>query len=99
ERGEGMGVTIRASLCLKNRLAPPQVMVNAPNPNIEFEKWGIRLPQDAERLPAKGRPAYVGVNSFGYGGTNAHVVLTEAPEERTKSISSEKASHRPPIFP
>src|SRR5215831_462412 len=99
EAAAGIAGTIKASLCLKNRQVPPQVMVNAPNPNIEFEKWGIRLPQDAERLPAKGRPAYVGVNSFGYGGTNAHVVLTEAPEERTKRISAETAWHGPHILP
>jgi acyl transferase domain-containing protein/NAD(P)-dependent dehydrogenase (short-subunit alcohol dehydrogenase family)/acyl carrier protein len=96
EAAAGVAGTIKAALCLKNRQVPPQVMVQTPNPNIAFENWGIRLPQGAELLPAKGRPAYVGVNSFGYGGTNAHIVLTEAPQEKTKRSSAEEVAWRGP---
>jgi polyketide synthase 12 len=48
-----------------------------PNPNIPFDKYKLKVPVKLEAWPDKPGPAFGGVNSFGAGGTNAHVVLQE----------------------
>lgn len=81
EAAAGVAGIIKAALCLKYRQVPPQIHIQRPNPRIPFEELRLRLPLQMEPLPRNGRPACVSVNSFGYGGTNAHALLQEAPEE------------------
>ncbi|MES9941410.1 MAG: type I polyketide synthase [Candidatus Thiodiazotropha sp. 6PLUC2] len=81
EAGAGVAGLVKASLCLKNNEVPPQANLIEPNPNIPFDDLGIRLPRAKEKLPEDDRPVYVGINSFGYGGTNAHVILERAPTQ------------------
>src|SRR5262249_7867077 len=94
-----------AALCLKHRQVPPQILVQAPNPAIPFDDWGLKLPRQVEQLPNRKGPAYAGVNSFGYGGTNAHVILgearvknTKAAAQNTKSNHGEDAHRRPHVL-
>ena len=60
---------------------PPTIHVTTPNPNIRFAEWNIEPVTDALPLP-NDRRLTIGVNSFGFGGANAHVVLqsTDAPQ-------------------
>ena len=94
EAAAGVAGVIKACLCLTHRQIPPQVNVQTPNPKIRFAEWGLRLPTALEPMPQGDGPHYVGVNSFGYGGTNAHAVLQEAPE----SPPAERASLRSPCL-
>lgn len=73
-----------------DRAHPPIANLQTPNPNIPFEKLGLRLARALESMPGGEEPAYVSINSFGYGGTNAHAVLQEAP-----SVSSAVRSEEP----
>lgn len=79
EAASGVAGIIKAALCLKNGQIPPVANLETPNPNIPFEELGLRLPRGLEPMPPGQGPALVGVNSFGYGGTNAHAILEEAP--------------------
>lgn len=81
EAGAGVAGLIKASLCLKHNEVPPQANLIEANPTIPFAELGLRLPQKMERLPQDERPVCVGINSFGYGGTNAHVILQQAPRQ------------------
>jgi acyl transferase domain-containing protein/NADPH:quinone reductase-like Zn-dependent oxidoreductase/acyl carrier protein len=58
---------------------PPTLHCSAPNPNIAFDKLNLRLICNAEPIDAARERRYAGVNSFGFGGTNAHVVLAAPP--------------------
>ncbi len=81
EAGAGIAGVIKAALCLKHGAIPPQIGVKTPNPKIPFAELGLRLPQGVEPLPRHrpGALACASINSFGYGGTNGHALLQEAP--------------------
>lgn len=78
EAGAGMAGLIKAALCLKHRAIPPNLHFETPNPNIPFEDLKLRVPVAPITYPeTNAREMIVGVNSFGFGGTNAHAVLSE----------------------
>ncbi|MCP3138232.1 type I polyketide synthase [Pyxidicoccus xibeiensis] len=79
EGAAGVGGLIKAALALKHRQIPPHLHLHNPSPHIPFEKFNIRVPKALESWPATQGPLLASVNSFGYGGTNAHVVLEGAP--------------------
>jgi acyl transferase domain-containing protein len=78
EAAAGVAGVIKAALCLQHGEIPPQANLRTPNSKIPFEELGLRLPRQREAMPGGDGPIYVGVNSFGYGGTNAHVILEDA---------------------
>ncbi|HJU19416.1 MAG TPA: type I polyketide synthase, partial [Stellaceae bacterium] len=78
EPASGMAGLLKAALALDKGLLPPTLHCETPNPNIAFEALNLRLARTAEPLAAAGRGC-AGVNSFGFGGTNAHVVLGAPP--------------------
>ncbi|TAM03956.1 MAG: type I polyketide synthase, partial [Paraburkholderia sp.] len=79
ETAAGMAGLFKAILCLKHRAVPRTLHFNAPNPNIDFEAGGLRVVDRFTPIGEDGHALIAGVNSFGFGGTNAHVVLTQAP--------------------
>lgn len=82
EAGAGIAGLIKAVLCIRNRQIPPNLHFQAPSPLIAFDELQLRVPTALESWPSENGPALAGVNSFGFGGTNAHVLLEEAPEYR-----------------
>src|SRR5436309_4764978 len=78
EPASGMAGLLKAALALDRELNPPTIHCEKPNPKIPFESLNLRLVRNLEPAKASERP-YAGVNSFGFGGTNAHVVLARAP--------------------
>ncbi len=92
EAAAGVAGLIKAALCLHHGEIPPQANLVEPNPAIPFAELGLRLPQRLEPMPKGDGPVYVGVNSFGYGGTNAHVVLREAPAQEEQESPKQTGS-------
>ena len=89
EAAAGVAGLIKASLCLSHRLVPPQANLETPNPDIPFESLGLRLPEKLEKLAPGVDRVLACINSFGYGGTNAHVILENAPKlTRTRKAKS-----------
>jgi acyl transferase domain-containing protein len=79
EAAAGVAGLIKATLCLRHRAIPPHLHLQTPNPNIPFDELRLHVPLTLEPWPEHTGQALAGVNSFGFGGTNAHVVLAEAP--------------------
>lgn len=77
EAASGIAGVIKAALCLERAQVPPIAGLQQPHPDIPFEALGLRLPTRLEPLPEGPSPRYAGVNSFGYGGTNAVAILRE----------------------
>ncbi|WP_395067677.1 SDR family NAD(P)-dependent oxidoreductase [Paraburkholderia silvatlantica] len=84
ETGSGMAGLLKAVLCLKHRAVPRSLHFEKPNPNIDFADGHLRVVERMTPIGAHGHELVVGVNSFGFGGTNAHVVLTEAPAQQAE---------------
>ncbi|HMQ64275.1 MAG TPA: acyltransferase domain-containing protein, partial [Flavilitoribacter sp.] len=89
EAAAGIAGLIKAVLCLKHRTAPPQVNYARLNQEIDLTDSRLDIPVQKTALPAN-RPLFAGVSSFGFGGTNAHVVIETppaagAPAERRKT--------------
>jgi acyl transferase domain-containing protein/acyl carrier protein len=96
EAGAGVAGLIKAAMCIKHRTIPPNLHFDRPNPNIPFDKLPVRIPTALEPWPETGTRALAGVNSFGFGGTNAHVVIEEAPQSFTET---QTGSDKPLVFP
>ncbi|MEZ0612223.1 SDR family NAD(P)-dependent oxidoreductase [Fibrella sp. WM1] len=79
EAASGIAGLIKSVMCVQHRQVPPQLYANTPNPRIPFEAMGIQLPVQRQDLPPATEPYIVGVNSFGFGGANAHVLVQEYP--------------------
>lgn len=75
------GVTglIKTVLALKHKQIPPSLHFTAPNPEIDFANSPFYVNTTLSEWQTNGTPRRAGVSSFGLGGTNAHVVLEEAP--------------------
>nr|WP_099242309.1 type I polyketide synthase [Pelagimonas phthalicica] len=75
----GVASMIKATLALHHKQMPPSLGYEAPNPAIDFENSPFRVNDTLTDWQAQGHPRRAGVNSLGVGGTNAHVILEEAP--------------------
>jgi non-ribosomal peptide synthase protein (TIGR01720 family) len=85
------GVTglIKTVLALKHKQIPPSLHFERPNPNIDFAHSPFYVNDKlAQWSTANGIPRRAGVSSFGIGGTNAHVIVEEAPQAAPSTVSS-----------
>ncbi len=79
ETAAGIAGLLKAMLVLQHREIPGSLHFSSPNPHIDFDKLKLRVPTDTEPFPETDGERLAGVNSFGFGGANAHVILTEPP--------------------
>ncbi len=79
ETAAGIAGLIKTALVLKHRRIPPNLHFDTPNPNIDFAALKLRVPVVIEPFPGTDGIRIAGINSFGFGGANAHVILAEAP--------------------
>lgn len=97
ETASGMAGFAKAMEILRTGVIPPQKLYGPLNTAIPFESLNLRVATEAEPLPMVDGVGLIGVNSFGFGGTNAHVVLADVKALRaaltgiTPAVSSESA--------
>ena len=87
------GVTglIKATLAMHHQLIPPSLNFEQPNPKIDFANSPFYVNTTLSEWKSNGTPRRAGISSFAVGGTNAHVILEEAP----KLVKSEDIYQRP----
>lgn len=79
EAGAGVAGLIKAALSVYHRRIPPNLHFQTPSPDIDFDGLRLVVPTAASPWPEHYARAVASVNSFGFGGTNANVVLEEPP--------------------
>ncbi|HWU85906.1 MAG TPA: type I polyketide synthase, partial [Kofleriaceae bacterium] len=98
EAAAGLAGLVKTVLSLEHRVVPPNLHADVLNPAIAFDALNLHVVRDPLTLPARG-PIYAGVNSFGWGGTNAHVILCSAPTATGRTASAERPSGPPFVVP
>ena len=86
EAAAGIAGLIKVALSISKRQLPPTLHFKTPNPHILFDDWRLRVQSTLSAWPEPAAPAIAGVSSFGFGGTNAHVVLKEAAAEKARLL-------------
>ncbi|HKS08546.1 MAG TPA: MupA/Atu3671 family FMN-dependent luciferase-like monooxygenase, partial [Pyrinomonadaceae bacterium] len=84
----GVASLIKTVLALEHKEIPPSLNFEQPNPNIDFANSPFFVNTELRRWETNGMARRAGVSSFGIGGTNAHVVLEEAPASESFESSS-----------
>ena len=85
ETAAGIAGLIKAALVLKHGQIPASLHFETPNPHIDFDALKLRVTTALEALPGMSGERMAGVNSFGFGGANSHVILAEAPARADKA--------------
>ncbi|MEO0354383.1 MAG: beta-ketoacyl synthase N-terminal-like domain-containing protein [Cyanobacteria bacterium P01_A01_bin.3] len=84
----GVAGLIKTTLALQHRQLPPSLHYQSPNPAIDFSSSPFYVNTSLKDWDCDNRPRLAGVSSFGIGGTNAHVIVEEAPLPQPSNLSS-----------
>ncbi|MGA8328516.1 MAG: SDR family NAD(P)-dependent oxidoreductase, partial [Mycobacterium sp.] len=94
EAGAGVAGLIKTALVLKHGYIPANLHLENPSAQIPLAELSIDIPRTGRPFPAS-EQRVAGVNSFGFGGTNAHVVLAEPPAPVRVAAASENSPQLP----
>ncbi|KAF5228431.1 hypothetical protein FAUST_11078 [Fusarium austroamericanum] len=88
EGASGLVSLIKMAKALEHRSIPPQIRFTSPNPNIPFEEAKLKVPLEVTPWP-EDRLERISLNSFGVGGSNAHVILESAAMHGASTVRHE----------
>ncbi len=92
EAGAGIAGVIKTALSLYHDQIPPQANLENLNPGLDLEKGLFKVPLEPRPLAKQSNPKLACINSFGYGGTNAHAVLSSYDEPAQASADRSENS-------
>ncbi len=93
EAGAGIIGVLKVVAALNAERIPPHLHFEAPNPALPLGEFPIEVTADGRPWPRGERRRLAGVSSFGISGTNAHIVLGEAPARAARDLSTERPLH------
>lgn len=99
EAAAGIAGLIKVILSLRQQAIPPSLHYTTPNPHVRFADLGLRVQGALTPWPDHTGPALAGVSSFGFGGTNVHAVIEQAPQSNTARSDEPPADTRVDLLP
>ncbi|AQS67069.1 type I polyketide synthase [Streptomyces pactum] len=95
DAASGIAGLIKTVLSLWHETLPRTLHFESPNPDIDFAAGPFTVQRDTAPWPRSGGPRLAGVSAFGFGGTNAHVVLQEGPPQGRPDAGGDTRPERP----
>jgi acyl transferase domain-containing protein/acyl carrier protein len=93
EQAAGVAGLIKVALAMTRQTIPPHLHLRRVNPHLRVDDGLIRIPTEPVPWPGTDRPRVAGVSAFGLSGTNAHLVVEEAPGQPPRPFIPDRDQH------
>lgn len=92
EAAAGIAGLIKVALSLKHKMIPPSIHYDTPNPELSFKELNLEVADQLIPWPENGQDTSAGVSSFGFGGTNVHMVLSRVGQQEAVDLDNTETS-------